>query len=188
MSGQIQLWQRQLMNQDTNDRGATSSTPEDLFADLFTQVFGPEKTLMLVPQYPIRDIYDGSRFVDYALRTRDERIAFEIDGATWHVPEAVPVLKYEDDLLKQNSLIHQGWRVFRWTDRQIAQEPDRVKDQLMLFLERLPELLAFDDFLPRQTGAVVELRAAPRRSPAGDAADEGRGEDDRFARPRNWCR
>ena len=147
------------MNQDTNERGATSSTPEDLFADLFTEVFGPEKTLMLVPQYPIRDIYDGSRFVDYALRTRDERVAFEIDGVTWHVPEAVPVLKYEDDLLKQNSLIHQGWRVFRWTDRQIATEPERVKDQLMVFLERLPDLLAFDDFLPRQTGEVVELRA-----------------------------
>ena len=146
------------MTQESNDRGATSSAPEDLFTDLFTQVFGLEKALLLVPQYPARDIDDGPRFIDYALRTRDERVAFEIDGLTWHVPDATSVAKYEDDLLKQNSLIHQGWRVFRWTDRQIAQEPERVKDQLAFFLERIPGLLSFDEFLPRQTGEVVTLR------------------------------
>jgi superfamily II DNA or RNA helicase len=146
------------MTQETNDRGATSSAPEDLFTELFTQILGLEKTLLLVPQYPAKDIYDGSRFIDYALRTRDEKIAFEIDGTTWHVPDATSVEKYEDDLLKQNSLIHQGWRVFRWTDRQIAQQPERVKEELALFLERLPSLLSFDEFLPRQTGEVVILR------------------------------
>ena len=108
------------MTQETSERAATSSAPEDLFADLFTEVFGLEKTLLLVPQYPARDIYDGSRFVDYALRTQHEKVAFEIDGLTWHVPDATLIAKYEDDLLKQNSLVHQSWRVFRWTDRQIA--------------------------------------------------------------------
>jgi superfamily II DNA or RNA helicase len=147
------------MTQEINDRGATSSAPEDLFTELFTQVFGLEKTLLLVPQYPVRDIYDSSRFVDYALRTRAEPVAFEIDSIILHMPDATSVPKYEDDLLRQNSLIHHGWRVFRWTDRQIAQEPERVKEQLALFLERVPGLLSFDDFLPRQTGGIVELRA-----------------------------
>jgi superfamily II DNA or RNA helicase len=147
------------MLQASHDRAATSTAPEDLFTELFTQVFGLEKTLLLVPQYPARDIYDGNRYVDYALRTRDEKVAFEVDGLTWHVPDATSVAKYEDDLLKQNSLVHHGWRVFRWTDRQIAQESERVKEQLALFLERLPGLLSFDDFLPRQAGEVVELRA-----------------------------
>jgi superfamily II DNA or RNA helicase len=146
------------MMQDSNDRGATSTAPEDLFTELFTQVFGPEKALFLVPQHPVNDIYGSSRFVDLALRARGEKIAFEIDGLPWHVPEVVPAQKYEDDLLRQNSLVHQGWRVFRWTDRQVAHEPERVKEQLALFLERLPGLLSFDDFLPRQAGEVVQLR------------------------------
>jgi superfamily II DNA or RNA helicase len=60
--------------------------------------------------------------------------------------------------LRQNSLIHQGWRVFRWTDRQVADEPERVKDQLARFLERIPGLLEFDDFLPKQRGRFLELR------------------------------
>jgi superfamily II DNA or RNA helicase len=144
--------------QYSSDRGATSTAPEDLFTELFTQVFGAEKALFLTPQYPVTDIYGASRFVDLALRARGEKIAFEIDGLPWHVPELVPVEKYEDDLLRQNSLVHQGWRIFRWTDRQIAHEPERVKEQLALFLERLSSLLSFDDFLPRQTGGVLDLR------------------------------
>ena len=161
------------MSQDLSDRAATSTAPEDLFAELFTQIFGLEKALLLVPQYPAKDIDDGSRFIDYALRTRDERVAFEIDGLTWHVPDAASVAKYEDDLLKQNSLIHQGWRVFRWTDRQIAQEPERVKEQLALFLERLPELLSFDDFLLPADGRGRGVAGAPGRRPPGHTTDEG---------------
>jgi superfamily II DNA or RNA helicase len=144
--------------QDNNDRGSTSTAPDDLFTELFTQVFGAEKALFLSPQHPVTDIYGASRFVDLALRARGEKIAFEIDGLPWHVPEVVPAEKYEDDLLRQNSLVHQGWRVFRWTDRQVAHEPERVKEQLALFLERLPGLLSFDDFLPRQAGELLQLR------------------------------
>lgn len=144
--------------QDSSGRGADSTALEDLFTELFTQVFGVEKALFLVPQHPVTDIYGASRFVDLALRARGEKFAFEIDGLPWHVPEVVPAEKYEDDLLRQNSLVHQGWRVFRWTDRQVAQEPERVKEQLALFLERMPGLLSFDEFLPRQAGEVLELR------------------------------
>ena len=85
-------------------------------------------------------------------------MAFEIDGLIWHVPDAERIASMRIDLLKQNSLIHQGWRVFRWTDRQIANEPEQVKEQLALFLERIPGLLTFDDFLPKQHGEVLELR------------------------------
>jgi superfamily II DNA or RNA helicase len=144
--------------QDSNERGATSTAPEELFTELFTQIFGLEKALFLSPQHPVTDIYGSSRYVDLALRARGEKIAFEIDGLPWHVSEVIPAQKYEDDLLRQNSLVHQNWRVFRWTDRQVAQEPERVKEQLALFLERLPGLLSFDDFLPRQAGEVLALR------------------------------
>src|SRR5262245_20056984 len=105
------------MTDFAHERQLTSTTPEDLFTTLFAQVFGLEKTQLLVPQQPVEDIYGGSRFVDFALRTIEERVAFEIDGLTWHVPDEEAINKYEDDLLRQNSLIYQGWRIFRWTDR-----------------------------------------------------------------------
>jgi superfamily II DNA or RNA helicase len=147
------------MNERLGERGAVSSAPQDLFADLFAQAWGVEKALLLESEYPVKDFEGGSRSVDLVLRTRGEKIAFEVDGLTWHAPDLVPGAKYEDDLLKQNSLIQQGWRVFRWTDRQILQEPERVIEQLRLFLEQVPWLLPLDDFLPRQAGEVLQLRA-----------------------------
>jgi superfamily II DNA or RNA helicase len=143
---------------EMTERQALASAPEDAFVELFAQVFGLEKVQLLVHEYAIEDIYGAGRSIDYALRSIDEKIAFEIDGLTWHHPGAISVDKFEDDLLRQNSLIHQGWRVFRWTDRELLQEPERVKEQLALFLESIPGLLSFDDFLPKQTGEVFELR------------------------------
>lgn len=140
------------------DRSQMSSVAENLFADLFTQVFGLEKAQLLVPQFPFEDIDGQFRFIDYALKSTLEKIAFEIDGVTWHVPDPEQIENYEDDLLRQNSLIHQGWKVFRWTDNQLARESERIKEQLILFLERIPGLLEFDEFLPRQRGEFLELR------------------------------
>ena len=142
---------------DALPREATSTQPEDLFVDLFAQAFGVEKVRLLSPQHPVRDIDGTTRCVDFALRTATERFAFEIDGLVWHHPEAISIADFEDSLLRQNSLIHDRWRVFRWTDRQVAEDGARVKQQLALFLGAIPGLLAFDDFLPKQRGEVIGL-------------------------------
>ena len=97
---------------EMTERQALASGPEDAFVELFAQVFGLEKVQLLVHEYAIEDIYGAGRSIDYALRAIDEKIAFEIDGLAWHHPGAISVDKFEDDLLRQNSLIHQGWRVF----------------------------------------------------------------------------
>lgn len=57
-------------------------------------------------------------------------------------------------------MIHDGWQLFRWTDRQLVQEPEGVKEQLALFLGRVPGLLELDDFLPKQAAAAstIDLR------------------------------
>lgn len=143
---------------ETTDRQAVSSTAEDKFVELFAQVFGMEKVQMLAYDQPIEDIYGASRFIDYALNTIDAKIAFEIDGLTWHHPDAIAIDKFEDDLLRQNSLIHLGWKVFRWTDRELFTEPERVKEQLALFLESISDIVSFDEFLPKQRGEAFELR------------------------------
>ncbi len=163
------------MNLTFRDREGRSSTPEDVFVELFAQVFGVEKVQMLAHDYPVEDIYGSSRFIDYAIRTADQSIAFEIDGLTWHVPGAISVEKYEDDLLRQNSLVHQNWRVFRWTDRELASEPERVKEQLALFLESIPGLLSFDQFLPKQHGEAFELRPHQEEAMAALAAMRAEG-------------
>jgi len=45
--------------------------------------------------------------------------------------------KYYDDLTKQNSLIYQNWKVYRWVYNQLKQHPEKVKDELRIFVESI---------------------------------------------------
>jgi len=163
-------------DQGSNLRAAESSRPEDAFVELFAQVFGVEKTQLLAPEYPVLDIDGTPRFVDFALKSAGRMIAFEIDGPSHYAPPDFGLDKFEDDLHRQNSLIHDGWQVFRWSDRQLAREPDRVKGQLELFLERIPGLIELTDFLPKQSGAAFALDLRLHQQEAQDWLDAMRRE------------
>lgn len=55
-------------------------------------------------------------------------------------------------------MVHNGWKVFRWTDSQLDKTPERVKDELFTFLGYTPTLTYIDDDMPSQKGKVFELR------------------------------
>ena len=66
--------------------------------------------------------------------------------------------KYADDLLKQNSLIYDNWKVYRWIYSQLEKQPEKVKDELITFLGTSPMFKAFEAVLPVQMGQTIELR------------------------------
>lgn len=142
------------------NRAAESSSSEDLFVDIFQDVLGFERTQLLIPQYPFTDIYDGGRFIDFAFISRLDKYAFEIDGEVWHAPDGAMVgpQQYRDQLLRQNSLIFQGWKLYRWTDVQLIQERERIQQQLELFLEKEIAAGTLDGFLPKQEASDFSLR------------------------------
>lgn len=139
------------------DKAGTATRPEDIFVELFAQVFGLEKAERLSHEFGVLDIYNQPRRIDYALEIAGKRIAFEIDGLAWHHPNVLSVFEYEDQILRQNSLVADGWRVFRWTDHEIVEEPDRVKEELARFLEAIPGLLDDADFLPKRECVQFDL-------------------------------
>ena len=110
-------------------QAATSTAPEDEFVCLFSEVFGLEKSQLLVPELGFVDVTGGERRIDYAIKATEGDVAFEIDGPFHYDSNLITVAQYENDLLRQNSLITCGWRVFRWTDRQLREEPEQVKEQ-----------------------------------------------------------
>lgn len=130
---------------------------------MFSDTFGAEKAGYLYSQYPFFDIYQNSRFADFVLENGAKRIAIEIDDEASHNPRLVSKDKYCDDLLKQNSMIHLGWDVYRWTVRQMQKQPDTVKDELKVFIGSDPRFKEIDDYLPTQRGQAfsgekLELR------------------------------
>lgn len=133
-------------------KSVSGSRAEDLFIDLFADTFGAEKAGYLYSQYPFFDIYQNARFADFVCESGAKRIAVEIDDEASHNPKLVSQDKFTDDLLKQNSMIHLGWDVYRWTVRQMQKQPDTVKDELRLFLGSERGFREIEDYLPAQRG------------------------------------
>lgn len=137
---------------------SVNSRAEELFVQLFCEAFGLEKTENLQVQYPCVDIYGRHCYIDFALESPESKIAIEIDGETYHNPSKVSENKYADDLLKQNSLIYDNWKVYRWIYSQLEKQPEKVKDELITFLGTSPMFKAFEADLPVQMGQTIELR------------------------------
>ena len=137
-------------------RSASGSVAEDLFIELFSDTFGAEKAGYLYSQYHFYDIYQNSRYADFVLENGPRRIAIEIDDEASHNKQLVSSGKFYDDLLKQNSMVHLGWDVFRWAVRQMQQQPEAVKDELRVFLGSHPQFKEIEDYLPQQRGKALD--------------------------------
>ena len=137
-------------------RSASGSVAEDLFIDLFSDAFGAEKAGYLYSQYHFYDIYQNSRYADFVLENGPRRVAIEIDDEASHNKQLVSSGKFYDDLLKQNSMVHLGWDVYRWAVRQMQTQPDLVKDELRVFLGNHPQFREIEDYLPTQRGKALD--------------------------------
>lgn len=137
-------------------RSASGSAAEDLFIELFSDTFGAENAGYLYTQYHFCDIYQNDRYADFFLENGSQKIAIEIDDEASHNPKLVSENKFYDDLLKQNSMIHLGWDVFRWAVRQMQLQPDTVKDELRLFVGTNPAFREAADYLPEQRGKALD--------------------------------
>ena len=139
-------------------RQTPESRPEERFVELFQDVFGPAAAAKLDPQVHFRDILGRDRYIDFGLDSLLDRYALEIDGETYHHPAALTSEDYADQLIRQNSLVHQGWRVLRWTDNQIAEKPDEVREHLALLLDQAVRLTVPAEYLPSKRGSLIDLR------------------------------
>ena len=135
---------------------ASDSAADDLFIDLFSETFGAEKAGYLYSQYHFFDIYQNSRYADFVLENGARRVAIEIDDEASHNKQLVSSGKFFDDLLKQNSMVHLGWDVYRWAVRQMQIQLESVKDELRIFLGSHPQFKEIEDYLPTQRGKALD--------------------------------
>lgn len=135
---------------------ASGSSAEDLFIELFTDTFGAEKAGYLYSQFHFYDIYQNDRFADFFLESGARKIAIEIDDEASHNKLHISQNKFYDDLLKQNSMVHLGWDVFRWAVKQLQVQPDTVKDELRVFVGSDTMFREVENYLPVQRGKALQ--------------------------------
>ncbi len=134
------------MSKNIVKANSVNSVAEDLFVEIFCETFGLGIAEKMYIQYPFLDIYGNHRYIDFALENDEIKIAFEIDGETYHNPKNISSNKYYDDLLKQNSLVYNEWKVYRWAYLQLKNQRDKVKDELLTFLGETPIINEFSAF------------------------------------------
>ena len=163
---------------------ASGSAAEDLFIELFSDAFGAEKAGYLYSQYHFYDIYQNSRYADFMIENGGRRVAIEIDDEASHNRQLVSSGKFYDDLLKQNSMVHLGWDVYRWAVRQLQTQPEQVKDELKVFLGGHPRFREIEDYLPSQRGKALDaghLELKEHQKAALDALAEMRARAETIA-------
>lgn len=152
-------------------KAQSGSGPENLFIELFSEAFGAEQASYLYSQYHFYDIYQNNRYADFMLKIGSKNIAIEIDDEASHNPSLVSTSKFLDDILKHNSMVYKGWSLYRFAVREMQKQPEKVKDELQLFLGRYPGFKEIDDYLPNQQGSALNVKDLELRTYQEEALD-----------------
>jgi len=89
--------------------------PEAYFEQAFIDTYGHESLDKVEREFPIIDINGQTRWIDYIIRHTKYNIAIEKNGETYHHPIITKRKQYHSQLIKQNSLVSYGYKVFRWS-------------------------------------------------------------------------
>lgn len=89
----------------------------------------------LEPEYEVKDYRDGFRYIDFAYFTNAYRIVIEVDGRSSHRLNATAA-EYEDELMRQNHLVIDGWSVLRLAFLSIRDKPRQCQQLLQQMLGR----------------------------------------------------
>ncbi|ORJ63412.1 DEAD/DEAH box helicase family protein [Geothermobacter hydrogeniphilus] len=116
-----------------SEQDVDPTRPEALFEDCFIEAFGESNRGVLFREFPYVDCAGKTRFVDYALFTTRQKIAIELNGESFHHPTVIGAKKYCSQLFKQNSLVSDGFKVFRWSERGMR-DREKFIQELRLFL------------------------------------------------------
>nr|MBF0221039.1 DEAD/DEAH box helicase family protein [Desulfobulbaceae bacterium] len=89
--------------------------PEATFEDCFLDAFGDRDRMALHREFSYVDFKGVIRYVDYALFALSAKFAIELNGESFHHPAVIGPQRYRSQLFKQNSLVADGFKVFRWS-------------------------------------------------------------------------
>ncbi|WP_157937395.1 DEAD/DEAH box helicase family protein [Shewanella sp. 10N.286.52.C2] len=133
LSSEIESIELKKFGSNREEQHIDPTPPEFKFAEIFESVFGPASIHALQAEAPYIDRQGHKRFIDYILHRKTSPIAIELNGETYHHPlsRIVSQKQYRSQLFKQNSLVNDGYLVYRWSDRGMSDSfkfEDQMKD------------------------------------------------------------
>jgi hypothetical protein len=86
----------------------------------------------LFAEYEVSGVVQGFRFLDFAYLRPPYRLCFELDGFGSHAKD-LNRWQFADQLQRQNHLIFEDWKVFRFALDDVKEKPQRCQ----LFIQQL---------------------------------------------------
>lgn len=116
---------------NVGDRSEQSDvSPLELhFEKSFSNAYGMNALKYISREYGICDENGKNYFLDYFVRTKDEKYAVEENGVTYHHPQIIGEEKYKNQLTKQNTCASWGIKLFRFSTEDCAFE-NRIEDDI----------------------------------------------------------
>lgn len=89
----------------------------------------------LHPEFEVHDFREGIRYLDFAYIRPGFRVCFEIDGFVSHA-QKISRWKFSDNLIRQNHLVIDGWKVIRFSYDDVEDKPRRCQQVIQQLMGR----------------------------------------------------
>lgn len=126
---------------------------ERLFVEEFLYPLLGEKISAIEPQFPFLDSTGRARRIDFVCRGSKRPLALEVNGETYHAEGIIPNEMFDDNLFRQNEILHAGYHLVRYSYSQLKDPHWRplvresVRNAIAL---SAPELLSADALKPNE--------------------------------------
>ena len=150
---------------------ADASPLEIHFEDSFSNAYGMNALRYLTREYGISDENGNNYFLDYFIRTQNERYAVEENGLSFHHPQIIGEEKYKKQLKKQNTCVLWGIKLFRFSREDCAFE-NRIEDDIKQYFGKdttafVDDGLKIDRKVELYEHQTVSLQEIQKRRMAG---------------------
>lgn len=117
----------------------------------------------LYPEYEVDDFKDGKRYLDFAYLRPPFQVCIEIDGFGPHWQD-INRWKFADNLIRQNHLVIDGWKVLRFSFDDVKDHPRRCQQIIQQFIGRWLNEAAMDqqvNYIEREILRIAIRKGAP---------------------------
>lgn len=120
--------------------GVDASYLEHHFETVFFELYGEDSYDLLSKEEQLVGFHGENIFADYVIEKLDEKVVIEENGESYHHPQKTGLSKYIKQIERQNALVYQSYKVFRFSTNEIEFK-DRMVEEMKIYLGNREEFI-----------------------------------------------
>ncbi|MGL5088643.1 MAG: DEAD/DEAH box helicase, partial [Cetobacterium sp.] len=116
-----------------NRVGIDASYLEHHFEKIFFEMYGEDSYNLLLKEKQLVGFEGENIFTDYVIEKKYEKVVIEENGESYHHPQKTGLSKYLKQIERQNALVYQNYKVYRFSSNEI-QFKDRMIEEMKVYL------------------------------------------------------